>query len=407
LLIFTSTIAQTSYDVTSVDGRYQLCDQLGISEWNGIEIDGNVVRIGRAKYYKNDKDEGYGYYRLSESWGWDPVGSISINRSSATITWRRMKCPVTLVTPEEKKRKEAEKSARRERVKKEKIAADKKQYYKIDKALKNKQYSDAVSLAYALNFSSLYPNQSGLKTAKLEVRKLKDSLIVQKITNSISQGNMDDVLKEYRMLSSSKRDEMKSTISKEFQMYYETKPIILSTTKIKKIIDDNKQVFSTFNDGTYKVEIGIDGILKGLPSKLSIEPIQYESFGFECKRPCEFQLSIETNTVGVCLSKYWKSSFDQANSKWNFYTAEKKGERMIIGGYFTTPPKKYSNVEKINLQIDIVYDNSCSDDGNKKGKLIFSKKYFNDGNEIYSNLTKSDDCITNKWLWKGAFTAGY
>ena len=30
---------------------------LGINEWNGIEIDGNVVRIGHQTYYKDNKDE--------------------------------------------------------------------------------------------------------------------------------------------------------------------------------------------------------------------------------------------------------------------------------------------------------------------------------------------------------------
>ena len=55
----------------------------------------------------------YGYYGLSEAVYWDPIGSIRIGRNSATIRWMRMECPVKLITPEEKKRKQAEEDRRR------------------------------------------------------------------------------------------------------------------------------------------------------------------------------------------------------------------------------------------------------------------------------------------------------
>lgn len=240
-----------------------------------------------------------------------------------------------------------------------------------------------------------------LAAEKLRIEKL-DNELHQELLTHLENQKIDNALKVYTRMSGSKRNELKSKISKSFQTYYETKPVILSTTEIKKIIEDNQQVFSNFNDGTYNVEIGIDGQTKGLATNVSIEPYVYKKGGFECKRPCEFSINIEeTSDYQLSVNSYYESGkiSDESSSlasmvgTKNYYwfiADDKKGERVIVRSYKDYPKSKYTNYTQIE---NVLYSGSCSNV--IEVKLITIKKTIANGIIVKEDRNVSD-CIKSK-----------
>lgn len=175
-------------------------------------------------------------------------------------------------------------------------------------------------------------------------------------------------------MSGSKRNELKSRISKSFQTYYETKPIILSTSETKKIIEDKKQVFANFNDGTYNVEMDVDGRTKGLSTDLSLKPYVYKKEGFECKRPCEFQVSIETNESVIEKNIYTrkggkicKALIGKKRYRSNFWTKSKIWESDCIDS------KSDLNLMKTDLVYRGTYNSQKLANGYKIDETVITR----------------------------------
>jgi len=247
---------------------------------------------------------------------------------------------------------------------------------------------------------------------KERMRKVRESQIAQRdartkniVLEHLSNGDVDRAIVAYKDFSSTQKKEFKTKISSAFNAKYSSSSKKLESDEVKEIIENNKTVFASLKEGNYKINIDNNGKTEGLPSVIDLNPYSFKINEFECYRPCTFEVLVKSDINGVCLSSEWKNSFDQVTTNWNFYKAEKKGEILIIGGYFKTPPKKYTNVVKIKNFIQ--YEDCCVEYGNKKGKLLYLKKYSTNGKVIHSVLSKGDDCLTNKWLWKGAFTEAY
>ena len=240
-----------------------------------------------------------------------------------------------------------------------------------------------------------------LAAEKLRIEKL-DNELHQELLTHLENQKIGNALKVYTRMSSSKRNELKSKISKSFQTYYETKPVILSTTEIKKVIEDNKQVFSNFNVGAYNVEIGVDGKTKGLSTVISLKPYVYKKAGFECKRPSEFSIDIEvTSDYQLSVNSYYESGkiSDESsalasmvgtkNYYW-FIADDKKSERVIVRSYKDYPKSKYTNYTQIE---NVLYSGSCSNV--IEVKLITIKKTIANGIIVKEDRNVSD-CIKSK-----------
>lgn len=280
-----------------------------------------------------------------------------------------------------------------------------------EKELKINFHGCGGSVTYSISFNEReYKIAAERKRKEAERRLAAEKLRIERLDNELHQElltllenqKIDDALNAYNRMSRSKRNELQSKISKPFQTYYESKPVILSTTEIKKIIEDNIQVFSNFNVGTYNVEIGIDGQTKGLSTNVSIEPYVYKKGGFECKRPCEFLIDIkEVSDYQLSVNSYYESGkisdessalADMVGTK-NYYwfiADDKKGERVIVRSYKDYPKSKYTNYTQIE---NILYNGACS--SVIEVKLVTIKKTTANGMILKEDRNVSD-CIKSK-----------